>query len=97
MPGWTPEVWGNFTPAGIAIFVVVFFVVALIRGWVVIGRYHNEVVEGYKQAQDKADARAVKDAETIGTLTQAITEKNATEETATKLLEAFRKAAAGPS
>ena len=80
MPNWSPAVWDDFTTVGLLCFVVAFFIVALIKGWLVIGRYHNEVV-----------ARSEKDAEAIRILSEAITEKTATENATTKILTALRE------
>lgn len=80
MPNWSPAAWDDFTTVGLLIFIVAFFTVALLRGWLVIGRYHNEVV-----------ARSEKDAEAIRILSEAITEKNATDNATTKILAALRE------
>jgi hypothetical protein len=84
MPPWSPAAWGEFTPSGIVLFMVVFFIVALLRGWLVIGRYHNEVV-----------ARSDKDQATIRILSEAVTERTAEDNATTKILAAFREAASG--
>ena len=68
-------------------------VVSLVRGWVIPGRTHREIVNGKDAAiQDYRD-RASIDAETIKTQAQTISRRDAIEVTTTKLLEAFREAA----
>ena len=62
---------------------VAFFVVALLKGWLVIGRYHNEVV-----------ARTEKDAEAIRILSEAVTARTAEDNVTAKMLAAFREATA---
>lgn len=94
MPAWTPETWGDFSVVGIVVFVAFLLVVGLTRGWIVIGKYHREVVDGKDRVIDKLEARGEKDADTIHTLTQGLMEKNATEDASTRILAAFREAAA---
>ena len=84
MPAWSPENWGDFSVVGIVVFVAVLFLWALTTERIVIGRYHRDVV-------GRLDRRADKDAETIQTLSTAITEKNATEEATTRILASVRE------
>lgn len=85
MSAWSPEAWNSFSAGGLAVFAAVMFVVAVLRGWIVPGKTHREIV-------DRLDGRAAKDAETIGKLSTAITEKNATEEAAKTILSSVREA-----
>lgn len=84
MPAWAPETWGNFSVAGIVVFMAVLFFWALVTERIIIGRYHRDTV-------GRLDRRAEKDAESIQTLSQALTEKNATEEATTRILASVRE------
>jgi len=84
MPAWSPENWGDFSVVGIVVFTACFFILALVREWIVIGRYHRETI-------GRLDRRAETDAEAIHTLSKAITEKNATEEATTRILSSVRE------
>ena len=84
MPTWTPETWGDFSVVGIVVIIAALFFWALVREWIVIGRYHRDVV-------GRLDKRADKDAESIQTLSMALTEKNATEEATTRILASVRE------
>lgn len=84
IPTWSPETWGDFSVVGIVVVMAALFFWALVREWIVIGRYHRDVV-------GRLDARAEKDAEAIHTLSLAITEKNATDDATTRILSALRQ------
>jgi uncharacterized membrane protein YcjF (UPF0283 family) len=84
IPAWSPEAWNSFGVVGVVVFMGVLLFVALTREWIVIGRYHRDVVS-------RLDARAVKDADAIETLSRAISEKNATEDATTRILAALRE------
>jgi hypothetical protein len=81
---WSPESWNSFSVVGIVVAIAALFFWALVREWIVIGRYHRDVV-------GRLDARAVKDAEAITTLSGAITEKNANDDATTRILAALRE------
>jgi hypothetical protein len=84
IPSWSPETWGDFSVVGIVVIIAALFFWSLVREWIVIGRYHRDVV-------GRLDARAEKDAEAIHTLSTAISEKNGTEEATTRILGALRQ------
>lgn len=63
------------------------FVIALTRGWIVIGKTHNDVVARYEKGRDK-------DAETILILSRAVTEQKATETATARILASIREIAA---
>lgn len=84
IPHWSPETWGDFGVVGIVVVIGFLFTLALVREWIVIGRYHRDVV-------GRLDKRADKDAESIQTLSMALTEKNATEEATTRILASVRE------
>jgi hypothetical protein len=75
----TPEFWSTVSGPGIATIGAVLLVVALVRGWLVIGKQYDAQV-----------ARADKAEETRDRLMTALTEKNATDEFATTLLTTVR-------
>lgn len=88
----SPEVLDKLGAAGIAVFVCGLFIVAMVRGWIVPGRYHREVV-----ADRDKEIAALRSALTTATdsnnvLTRTLLEKNATDDTTNRLLVAFRQA-----
>jgi hypothetical protein len=81
----TPGFWDDISSVGLAILACSLFILALVRGWVVIGKYHREVVT-------RLDARAEKDTETIALLSRAVTERAAEDQAMTRILNAIRTA-----
>lgn len=75
----SPEFWSSVSGPGIASIGAVLLIVALVRGWLVIGKQYDAQV-----------ARADKAEETNHRLMKALTEKNATDEFATNLLTTIR-------
>lgn len=67
----------------LAVFICLGFVAALIRGWVVLGKHHREIIT-------RLDARAQKDAETIALLSQAVTERQSEDQATTRILSTLR-------
>lgn len=92
---WNPALWDDFGVVGLVVAMGALLFVSLTRGWIVIGRYHREILEAKDSRIAAADVRAAKDAETIGTLSQAVIDKNATENATTRILAAFRDAVGG--
>lgn len=76
----SPEFWSTVSGPGIATIGAVILIVALSRGWLVIGKQYDAQV-----------VRADKAEETNQILTKALTEKNASEELATTILRTVRK------
>ncbi|MFV8049713.1 hypothetical protein [Mycobacterium sp. 48b] len=58
---WNPEFWSSLGAPALALLVVVLFVVAQLRGWIVLGPTHRAVVA-------RMDDRAANDARTIAFL-----------------------------
>lgn len=87
IPAWSPETWNSFGVVGIVVFVGVLFFTAITREWLVVGRYHRDVVK-------RLDDRAAKDSEAIDILSRAVTAKNATDDATTRILAALREAVA---
>ena len=85
------ELWSQLPAGGLAVALVLAHLTAYMRGWLVPGRYHREIVQAGKDALDKADERAAKDAEAIRILSGSIAEKNATDDATTRILAALRE------
>lgn len=82
---WNPEFWSNLGAPALALLVAALFVVALLREWIVLGKAHRAEVA-------RLDARAEKDAESIATLSRAVTEQRATEMAIPRILASLREA-----
>lgn len=76
----SPEFWSSLSGPGIATLLALLLILALAKGWIVIGKQYDAQV-----------ARADKAEETNGMLTEALTKKNATDELATAILTTVRK------
>ena len=94
-----PEVWDKVGVVSLAVLASVTFMVALVRGWIVPGRYHREVVADrdreiaeLREANDKQREASDKQAETNNVLTRALMEKNVTDDTTAKVLISVRQA-----
>lgn len=94
MPAWTPERWDDFTTVGLLIALVAVHAVAYIRGWIIPGRHHREIVEARDRELEKAGKRSAEDAVSIKTLSVAITEQNARDTATNRILEALRETVA---
>ncbi|GAT05327.1 uncharacterized protein RMCFA_5438 [Mycolicibacterium fortuitum subsp. acetamidolyticum] len=94
MNWWNPELWDKVGVVGLVLATGIFFVMSLMREWLVIGRYYRAVIAD--RDAEIAELRKARDADgvTINTLVRALAEKNATEDATTRLLTAVRDAAA---
>jgi len=90
---WNPEVWNGISVVTVVILVGVALVVSLVRGWVIPGRIHREVISGKDAAIKDLRDRAKVDADTIKTQAQTISNRDAMEVATTRLLTAFRDVA----
>ncbi|MFV8169806.1 hypothetical protein [Mycolicibacterium peregrinum] len=81
---WNPEFWSNLGAPALALLVAVLFVVSLLREWIVLGRAHRAEVA-------RLDARAEKDAESIATLSRAVTEGKATTTATEHIIASLRE------
>lgn len=88
---WGPEFWNGFGVVGIVVVIGFLFLVALQRGWLVIGLHHREILAAKDSTIAQYAERAVKDADSIGTLSKAVTEKTATDDATTRILSALRE------
>lgn len=68
------------------------FIVALVRGWIVPGKYHREVVADRDAEITALRSALVTSTDSNNVLTRTLLEKNATDDTTNKLLVAFRQA-----
>lgn len=93
MPLWTPDVWDKIGVVTLLLLVVAYHSVAYVRGWLVPGRHHKEIVAAQEQRIAKADELAAANADTIRIQAQTIAEKNAVELTTAHLLESVRELA----
>ncbi|MGQ9348969.1 hypothetical protein [Mycolicibacterium gilvum] len=66
---------------------------SLIRGWIVLGTYHREIVEGKDAALAEHRERAAVDAETMRDQARVIAGKTGVEDINIKLLQALREVA----
>ena len=99
MPTWTPGNWGDFSVAGIVVFMAILFYWSLITGRIVTGKNHAEVVDGKNEviasrdaAIERLTARSGKDVDTINMLSATITKTAATEDATTRILTSLREA-----
>ena len=90
MSFWNLEMLDNVGVVGLAVFVAGLFIVALMREWIVIGRYYRAVVAD--RDAENAELRKAS-TETTNVLSLALIEKNTNDDTTTRLLTAFREAA----
>lgn len=93
MPLWTPDVWDKIGVVTLLLLVVTYHAVAYVRGWLVPGRHHKEIVSAQEQRIAKADERDVQKDETIRILSQTVAEKNAVELTTAHLIQSVRELA----
>ncbi|UCZ88687.1 hypothetical protein [Gordonia sp. WA4-43] len=91
MPTWlTPSAISDVSVVGLFGIVVVLFMWALLTERIVLGVTHKERLGDLRDRLNKADARAVEDAKAIGTLTTALTEKNASDQANAHFMQAVR-------
>ncbi|ART69133.1 hypothetical protein BTO20_11570 [Mycobacterium dioxanotrophicus] len=95
MNWFNPELWDNIGVVGLAVITAGFFVMALMREWLVIGRYYRATVADRDSENAELRKALAASTETNNVLTRALIEKNATDDTTTKLLTAFRELAEG--
>ncbi|MBU8833584.1 hypothetical protein [Mycolicibacterium goodii] len=79
-----PQLWANLGISTLALIGCVLFVVALLREWIVIGKAHRAEIA-------RLDARAEKDAESIATLSRAVTEQKATDAATARIIASLRE------
>lgn len=87
----SPDAYNSVGVVGLVVFVLVFILVGLSKGWIVFGPTHREIVESKDSTIDKLYARADKDADTIAELSHTLAQKNAVEDATTKILSELRE------
>ena len=93
MNWFNPELWDNIGVVGLAVITAGFFVMALMREWLVIGRYYRAVVAD-RDAENAELRKALAAAtDTSNVLMRALIEKNTNDDINTRLLTAVREAA----
>lgn len=92
---WNPAMLDNISVVGLAVFVTGFFVMALMREWLVIGRYYRAAVADREAENAELRKALAASTETNNVLTRALIEKNANDDTTTRLLTAVRELAEG--
>lgn len=95
MPNWSPDTWDDFSAVGLLTIMCALLLAALVRGWVVLGYYYRDTISAKDRALTELRERAAIDAETIKIQAKTISERDAVEDAATRLLQAFREAAGG--
>lgn len=95
MPTWSPEAWNSFGVVGLVVAMGALLFLSLIRGWVVLGTYHREIVDGKDAALREHRERAAVDAETMRDQASVIAGKTGVEDINIKLLQAIREVAGG--
>ena len=93
MNWWSPELWDKVDSPGLAVFAAGFFVVSLMREWIVIGRYYRAVVADRDAENAELRKALAAPTETSNELMRALIEKNTNDDINTRLLTAVREAA----
>lgn len=92
------SLFANLNDIGVVGLVVLMsgaFVVSLVRGWLVPGRYHREVIADRDAEIVSLRGALEKAANSNNILTRTLLEKNSTDDTTARLLVAFRAAVEG--
>lgn len=95
MTGWSPEAWGDFSVVGIVVAAGTAHMIAYIRGWLIPGRHHKEIVDSKDATISRLEEGRVKDAETIQIQAATISQRDNVEQTVTKMLKSFRESVSG--
>lgn len=95
IPNWSPDEWNGVGVVGLVLILGAYLTVALLRGWIVLGNYHREIVTIKNDEITQLRKRGEHDAAAIDTLSRSMVDKNAAEDATTKILAAFREAVAG--
>ncbi|MCP3811058.1 hypothetical protein NLX62_01685 [Mycobacteriaceae bacterium Msp059] len=94
------SLFANLNDIGVVGIVVLMsgaFVVSLVRGWLVPGRYHREVIADRDAEIVSLRGALEKAANSNNILTRTLLEKNSNDDTTARLLVAFRAAVEGAS
>ncbi|AWH14434.1 hypothetical protein HWB60_gp033 [Mycobacterium phage TChen] len=88
---WNPEFWNGIGIVGLVLMIGFLFLLSLQRGWLILGIHHREIMDAKDRENMALMERSRKDAESISTLSQAVTKQTATEDAVTKILSALRE------
>lgn len=87
---WNPALWDKLGVVALLGIMVVAHAWAYLRGWIIPGRHHKEILDGKNAAIQDLRDRAAIDAETIKVQVQTISRRDAVEDTTTRLLQIIR-------
>ncbi|AVO21637.1 membrane protein [Mycobacterium phage MooMoo] len=88
---WNPEFWNGIGIVGLVLMIGFLFLLSLQRGWLILGIHHREIMDAKDRENMALMERSRKDAESISTLSLAVTKQTATEDAVTKILAALRE------
>lgn len=88
---WSPAAWSDVGVVSIVVLTAAVLLFGLMRGWIVPGTHHKEMLAEKDAQLARADSRSLEDAKAIATLSQAIVEKNAVEQASAHLLQSIRE------
>ena len=88
---WSPALWDDFSIVGLLIAALVFHFMAYMRGWLVPGKHHREIIDARDRELEQANARSKEDAETIRIQAATIAEKNSSEDATARILASLRE------
>lgn len=99
---WSPEVWNDLTAVAVALLTCAAFILALLRGWLVLGKHADQLMSAKDReiaAKDRQIERLVmradKDNSTIHMLSQSVSKSALSDDINTRLLRAVREYAEG--
>lgn len=90
----SPSAWNGVGIVSFIIVVAAFAALALIRGWLVLGIHHREIVAEKDRAIDRMSARAAADQDSISSLAETVASYRVAGELQAHYLEAVREAIA---
>jgi hypothetical protein len=104
MSWWNPEVWNGVGVVTVVLFVAAGFVVSLVRGWLVPGKYHREMVDAKDReiaARDRTigrfETRDDEQRKTIAILANTAAESTASQNSTARVLASIREVVSGSS
>ena len=89
----TPAAWNGVSVVTVVVVFFAFGVYALMRGWIVFGPTHREIVKAKDDSIAHATGRELEDAKTISALTNVLTEQRVSGEVSAHILSAIRDVA----
>ena len=88
-----PTAWNGIGIVSFLIVFVAFFVMALFRGWIVLGVHHREIIAQNNRELEAMKQRSDKDAESISKFADAAAVSTAAAEVTQKLVQSVRQLA----